>query len=1054
MGKFEVYSASAGAGKTYTLVKNYLKICLDSENNMKFREILAITFTNKAANEMKERIVEQLKEFSEYTSPRKDPDKSYGMLLQLAEEIGVAPEKLSYRARDVLSNILHNYSAFSVSTIDKFTNRLIRSFAQDLKLSSNYEVELDSGEMLSEAIDRMLADLEENSTTSEVLLQFINTKLDEGKSPRPEMNLQQMGYNLFNEGAMPFLKKLRGLDTSSIMQAGKKMKAELVEMEDRLKKQALQLMELIKANGIEKMDFSGGHVYNFINYYLEGRVDKWAPGKMVLKGLEPDASFYAKAKAKTLAFKFDPIELDLRNGLQLLVESFQELFPRYHLIDRILRDIYSLATLAEIESNLELVKEETNRLPIGEFNKLISEKLDKEPTAYLYEKLGDRYHFFFIDEFQDTSVLQWKNLLPLINNAMASSGSVMIVGDGKQSIYRWRGGEVSQFINLCNDADPSNKVAVGEQLMELYPRYNINLGSNYRSRKNVVEFNNEFFTLTGKMLEGEHFQVLYNEASQNVERQEGGYVYLKRFSYDKQTYEEQQCRECLRIIRDAVKRNYSLSDITIITRRKQESALLADFLVKENIAVVSPDSLEVSQSSGVRALVSFLKFLVRPDDLEGRWEFLNALWSQPAIQARFDEKHLFLDRYIHQQALQVHHFLEEHIEAYNYAELLKLSLGDKIYRMSAILKLEVQGNPFLHTFLDQAVDYQNKKQDGEAGFIRWWEEKGCTKSINLPAGVEAVNLMTVHKSKGLEFPVTIVPFADWLATREPMGSSTWMEVGSLEMHGLPVARVGLSEQQYAYDVYRQLHQANKENVYLDNLNLAYVAFTRAVDELYVLSARGIFQEGEKLTRYISSYFETKGLDPECIEIGSRGVKEAKNQEKVSGRGNLMEYASVNWFDKLRVSVDAPLNWKAGEGDQASYGKKVHSLMSKITDSKQVDSVLARELERGNISSDEYSELLPVIQGLTQDPVLVQYFEEGLEVFNEEEILIPGNISARPDRVVRKGDKLHIIDYKTGVPLPVHQEQVNGYRLLLQEMGYPDGDNVLVYLAGQPEVVKW
>ncbi len=1053
MGKFEVYNASAGAGKTYTLVKNYLAICLGSENTMKFREILAITFTNKAANEMKERIVEQLRQMGTYTASDKKDDAAYSMLFQLADELKLSPEKVSYRSRDILSTILHNYSAFSVSTIDKFTNRLIRSFAQDLKLNSNYEVELDSGEMLSEAIDRMLANLVEGSSTSQVLLEFVNAKLDEGKSPRPEQSLQDMGKNLFDEGAMPFLKKLKGFDSARVMEAGKSLKKEQKQFEASLKSQADQLLDLIHSHGVEKMDFSRGTVYNYITNLQNTDESKWPPNATVLKVLD-GGDFYSRANAKNVASKFSPIESELRHGLALAVESVLENYPRYHLISKILTDIYSLATLAEIESNLELVKDETNRLPIGEFNKLISEKLDQEPTAYLFEKLGDRYHYFFIDEFQDTSVLQWKNLLPLIGNAMASSGSVMIVGDGKQSIYRWRGGDVSQFVNLSNDTDPSNKILVGEEIRELYQREKVTLGSNYRSRKQVVEFNNDFFTKAASQLEGEQFKDLYNEASQKVERQEGGYVYLNRLQHDKDTYEEQQCEECLRIIMSVADRGYDLKDITIITRRKQDGSLLAEFLLNHAISVVSPDSLIIAQSADVRAVVSFLKFLVRPDDHGIRWDFLNKIWEADTVRKGFSEKHLFLDKLIHLRAHDLHHYLEETLEGYSLSGILELSLLDKVYRIANMLNLPIQTNPFLHTFMDQVVDYQNKKGDGEAGFVRWWDDKGSSRSISLPEGNSAVNIMTVHKSKGLEFPVTIVPFADWLATTEPGGSSTWMNIEEFNIEGLPVARVKLSESNETFETYRELYNSNKENVYLDNLNLAYVAFTRAVDELYVIGSTGKHKDSQNFTRYIAHYFKESDIDGNMLELGEPLALTRETDLKTAEAKGFDLYKGANWYQKVRISIDAPLNWIDEESSSAAYGKRVHSLMAQVNTKSDVNDVLQKNLDEGYISSLEYDELKPVIGGLVNDSVLQTYYVDGLEVINEEEILIPGNFSARPDRVVVGDNRAHIIDYKTGVVQQNHRQQLDEYRALLTRMGYPNGDNVLIYLAEKPEVVKW
>jgi ATP-dependent exoDNAse (exonuclease V) beta subunit len=1049
MGKFEVYNASAGAGKTYALVKNYLAICLASDNTMKFREILAITFTNKAANEMKERITAQLEVMASYNSPQRQEDKKYAMLFQLAEQLDMSVEKLSFRSKDVLTAILHNYSAFSVSTIDKFTNRLIRSFAQDLKLNSNYEVELDNGEMLAEAIDRMLADLDENSATSGVLLEFISNRLDEGKSPRPEQGLQDMGKNLFDEGALPFLKKLAGFDSSRVMEAGKGLRKEQEVFKKYLNDTAKELLALIHSQGLGKGDFTRGTVYKYLLYLTGDDEKKWIPNKTVAEAIE-GKSFYPSGKSKALAAQFEPIESELRGGLLQLVEKLKDGYPRYHLVNRVLRDIYSLATLAEIEKNLELVKDESNRLPIGEFNKLISEKLEQEPTAYLYEKLGDRYHYFFVDEFQDTSVLQWKNLLPLINNAMASSGSVMIVGDGKQSIYRWRGGDVSQFISLSDNTDTSNKIEVNGEIRELYDREKISLGSNFRSRKTVVDFNNRFFTTAGGLLEGERFKNLYNEAYQNPERQDGGYVYLNRLEYDKDSFEERQCDEVYRIVQDALSRGFTLKDITIITRRKHEGAVLAEFLLGKGLRVVSPDSLMLEQSAEVRSIVSFIKFLVRPDDHGVRWDFLDKLWVNQATDTV--EKHQFINSLIHQPAYLVHQFIEQNSEGYQLEKLLQLSLVDKAYYIAMLLRLPVQTNPFLHTFMDQVIDYQYKNENGESGFVRWWDDKGSSRSISLPEGNDALNIMTVHKSKGLEFPITIVPFADWFATYEPGGSDSWIDLESVGIGDLPVARVKLSESEMVFEEYENLTKQNKENVYLDNINLAYVAFTRAVDELYVIGSKRKGRDSSRLSRYINQYYTLNEAEGDVVEMGNP-VQRIKEQPQKVTMG-LPSYEAANWLERVKISVDAPLDWTTGEAEATSYGKKVHSLLAQVRAKAELEQILDLSFAYGTIDDKERSELRPLVEALLENEILAPYFAENLKVLNEEEILIPGGRTARPDRVVLEGEVAHIIDYKTGEISETHKLQLDNYRVLLNQMGYEAGDNVLIYLSAKPEVMKW
>lgn len=1047
LSKFRIYNASAGAGKTYTLVKEFLKICLAGDVASQYRNILAITFTNKAANEMKERIVQKLEVFADEKESVKDP-----MFLQLPEDMGVSSVKLSYASQAALKSILHNYSAFSVSTIDKFTNRLIRSFSQDLKLSSNYEVELDTDDLLREAVDRMLADLREGDATSKVLLEFINDKLSEGKSPRPEQSLLAMGKNLFDESAYPYLKLLKGFGKEEVMKAAGKLRREKKEWEDKWSNEASEILEFIDQNGIKKEHFSGKHLHNFIEYVENKVVDKWPTSSTVVKFVFNGEPFYAKTKAKDLAPLFDPIEDVLRKRLTGLFTEMVEVFPRYHLITKILKDVYSLAVLAEIDKNLQEVKEESNKLPIGEFNKLISDKLENEPTAYLFEKLGDRYQYFFVDEFQDTSVLQWRNLLPLINNALSASGSAMIVGDAKQSIYRWRGGEVGQFIDLSNDVDPSNKVLLNGEEIELYTRETINLGSNYRSRKNVVEFNNDFFTKSGDLMQEEIFKEIYAASNQNVERNDGGYVCLKQLEYDKETYDQQQCEEVLGVISDALSRNYALGDITVITRKKDYLAILAEFLLDNGIKVISPDSLLLDQSEEVRSLVSFLKFLSRPDDFAARWDFLSSLWMLDAVKEKYVEEHEFISSHVKSTPAELNSALAEIISGYNYQELLQQGLLDKVYLLAKWFKLDVQGNPFLHTFVDKVSDFQNNKKGGEAEFCRYWDDKGSRQSIALPDGVDAVNLMTVHKSKGLEFPITIVPFADWLSTSEPNGSSAWISLETHDMAELPVARVSLSENENAHEDYQGLHRRNKSLVYLDNLNLAYVAFTRAVDELYVFGSKGKHKDKQNLTMYISQYFQNKGVEGLLLEVGDRVLKQSHDENDNA----LMwqNYDAVSWQDRLRITIDAPLDWTSGESESTSYGKKVHGVFAKLNGTRSVEEILDEEVFLGRLTNDESTALKALVGSVLANPEVAPYFRRDIRVLNEADILLPGKGSLRPDRLSLDGEKVHIIDYKTGVSNTHHQQQLDEYAGVLSQMGLTIGDKVLIYLNERPEVVKW
>lgn len=1050
MARFQVYNASAGAGKTFSLVKNYLRICLAEGNPKKFMQVLAITFTNKAANEMKERIVSSLYEFAH--PPQGTPP---GMLRQLAEEMQTEPGILQQRADEALKAILHNYSAFSVSTIDKFTNRLIRSFAQDLKLSANYEVAIDGNEMLNEAVERLLSSLQEDQPAASVLTEFVERQLREGKSPRPEAGLVEMGKNLFQERALNHINRLKGKSLEELIASKNKLFAERAQLEKEVSNLACDLQELVSRSGLEKSDFNRGVVYNYLAYCSESDIKKWSPGKMVVDVLEGE-EFYSKSKAKTHAAKFAPVESELREGLKNLAGKVKENLPRIWVLNAILKEIYSLIVLSEIDRSLQEIKEESNRLPIGEFNKLISERLRDEPSEYLYEKIGERYRNFFIDEFQDTSLLQWQNLIPLVNNAMAADGTAMIVGDGKQSIYRWRGGEVSQFLGLSTGEDTSNLIMSGQGLVQLYERETLNLPSNYRSRKNIVDFNNRFFTCCAPQLEKPEHVQLFEQAKQQPTAGENGYVKVQLLDYDsgqREEYQQAQCREVYRIVQDALRRGFRLRDVTVLVRNHHGGSLVAEYLLSKGVDVISSDSLELGQSREVQMLVSFLRMLHRPDHYENRLELLHYVYEHFAEHREHPDLYLFQSTHLREEQDKLLGFLKELIPGFEPDRIAQSPLLDIVLYLQNILELKHQNDIYLQTFTDKVYDHALRNDGQLSSFIRWWDQRGAGQKIQLPASTNAVQIMTIHKSKGLQFKVSILAFADWLAARE-RDPATWVELEEETYHGLPTARIGISKAEDLNDSIglQEIYETNKHDVLLDNLNLLYVALTRAVDELYVLSAEGM--KTGHIPDYFRHFMQENEMEGNSFEFGEPVKMKAPEQVALELKPAPFAYRLAQWTERLAVAADAPRNWQGSESGETAYGKKLHSLLAEVKYASDIDLVVQQQLHRGNLKPEEQEELRALLLKVVEHPDLKDLFSEASEIFNERELLLPAGKSLRPDRVVILNGKAHIIDYKTGVQREEHRQQVEDYRKYLNEMNLAPGRNMLVYLKHEPEILSW
>ena len=459
---FKIYSASAGSGKTFTLVKEYLKICLKTKSPQKFMAILAITFTNKAAAEMKERIIKSLKAFS-------DPDKAeqteLDMMVLIAEETGLAKKELQSRAQLIFENILHNYSRFAIGTIDKFTHRVLKTFAQDLDLPNNFEVEMDHKLLLKQAVDLLISKAGEDEKLTKLFVNFIQNKTADDKSWLIEKDFYSIAEELLKESGQEHCENLKNLGLDNFFKLRKEVQSYTNKIDHKLSIIGQEFISDCKNTGLRSEWFAGGARSGLPKYFEFLRSKNWEkykPSDSNLKNIEKE-NWYAGKAPKEAYSQIDAVQEKFYPLVKKAIEILKE-YPKYVHFKLIAHNLYSVAVLHEISKEMQQIKEQNNIIPIGEFNKKIAEVLQNEEGNFIYERLGERYANYFIDEFQDTSELQWKNLIPLIENAIADGqkpGSAMIVGDAKQAIYRWRGGEVDQFINLQQvAADPNSQGAI------------------------------------------------------------------------------------------------------------------------------------------------------------------------------------------------------------------------------------------------------------------------------------------------------------------------------------------------------------------------------------------------------------------------------------------------------------------------------------------------------------------------------------------------------------------------------------------------------------------
>ncbi|MGC1515646.1 MAG: UvrD-helicase domain-containing protein, partial [Maribacter sp.] len=571
---FTIYNASAGSGKTYALAKEYLKIILASPQN--FKKILAITFTNKAVNEMKHRILNSLQEFSETQSV----DTAAPLFHDLIAETALSFEELKATSGLRLKQILHNYAFFDISTIDKFTHRLIRTFAKDLKIPQNFEVVLDTDLLLQEAVERIIGKAGEDIEFTKVLLDFALEKIDDDRSWDIGFDLLKIGKLVFDENNIPHLAGLKEKELGDFLALQRLLKNKIFDIEKSVSEKASQSLDAIQKEGLDYKDFPRETLPKHFQRIRDGLYN---PSQLYNNKLEENL-----IEGNILKAKSTPPSAALSALLLQHYQHIKALIYKRGLFANITRNIIPFALLNAIQKELKTIQVEKDQLSISEFNTLIAQEIKNQPAPFIYERLGEKYRHYFIDEFQDTSQMQWENLIPLIGSALEGEdaygdmGSLFLVGDPKQAIYRWRGGKAEQFLEL----------ATHEKHPFTIPSKLVTLPKNYRSHAEIINFNNAFFQSISPLLKNPTYQEFFRMGNrQETNQKEGGYVRLSLLEIEN---EEEYGLETVRIVKDCLAKGYRYSDMCIIVRKKKQGSFLADLLMQHRIPVVSSDSLLLS----------------------------------------------------------------------------------------------------------------------------------------------------------------------------------------------------------------------------------------------------------------------------------------------------------------------------------------------------------------------------------------------------------------------------------------------------------------------------
>ncbi|GGZ74939.1 UvrD-helicase domain-containing protein [Algibacter mikhailovii] len=1036
---FSIYNASAGSGKTYTLVKEYLKHLFQSDNLFHFKRILAITFTNKAVAEMKERIVNALVMFSsEHILQEGD-----SMFDAIGKELQIPPEHLQKKSKLLLNTIIHNYAAFDISTIDGFTHKIIRTFAHDLKLPLNFEVELDQDALLNEAVDSLISKTGTNKALTKVLVDFAIEKADDDKSWDLSFDFNKIAKLLINENDKPFIDGLKGKTLKDFDSLKKKLTKEILELEKKIVSDAQHVLDLINKAGLDHSNFSRSTLPNHFKKVLNLELNSLYSNK-----LEENISERKGIYTKTL-------DAHLAQSIDALLPQIEEFYKTiksqvYHLkfLKNFYKNITPLSVLNAINNELTQLKAEQNKMLISEFNSIISKEIIAQPTPFIYERLGEKFKHYFIDEFQDTSVMQWENLSPLIDNALASEqGSTMLVGDAKQAIYRWRGGKAEQFIELFNKTNtPFNT----EQSIR-------NLEENYRSYKEIICFNNGFFNfLANQVFKNEVYQNLYSNANQNIINDKEGFVELSFLELDKTDDKDVIFPEVvLKKIKQCQGNGYMLEDICILVRKKKEGVAIANFLSLQNISIISSETLLLANSAEVTFINDLLALLIQPNNKEIKIKVLNYLTTKLNIE----DKHNFFINHLNLNTFDLLESFAHYSIHVSLDKLLSLPFYDLVETIIRSFSLVLKSNAYIQFYLDVVLDYSDKKGSDIAGFLDYFDKKKNNLSIISPKGQNAVQIMTIHKSKGLEFPVVIFPYAN-MNIYEDIEPKEWYPLDPNTYEGFSYTSLSYNKDFAFYghegEIIYNRHQSELE---LDSINLLYVALTRPVEQLFILSTKDITSKGiisdNKYSGLFISYLQSLGKwnDSETLYTFGNPQKTSKNKTNQIHNISEANFLSTAKEDhNIKIISKSAYLWDTNQQEAIEKGNLIHNIMSQILTSQDIDPVFQNFIALGIISYEQAVPLKETVLRIVEHPELKDYFKSNLTIFNERDIISKTGLILRPDRIILNAkSEAIIIDYKTGLEDVKHEQQIMSYNDVLMEMNITVKKRILIYIDNEIRV---
>lgn len=1081
-----IFKSSAGSGKTYTLVLEYLRLALQSPGA--YRRMLAVTFTNKATEEMKNRILEVLSALA-----AKDPsDKTHQVRQRLADFLSISPSEVDRRSQVLLTNLLQDYSRFSVSTIESFFQRVLRAVAKELNLPMGYDLQLSNAEAIQDAVARTLVQVDAHPVLASYLESYAYDQWQQEKDFRLENLLQNFSQELFRESFQEMVASDSGavFAKEAIIGLKKQLRTELDAFWRSIQRPAAEGIRMMDELGLTVADFPHGQS-SAANLFA--KVHRAKPYQTDPKEVEPNdrnrgslekENLWISAKNKGNPVFQRALDMGIVEAMADLIERIDAGMSGALLAYRVLPQLPALGVFSDIEESLNAYRRENQTLLISDATRLLRQTVSESDTPFLYEKLANQYQHFLIDEFQDTSDGQWKNFLPLIVNGLATDGVSLLVGDVKQAIYRWRNG------------NPELLLSQAEADLRGHDKVIVPLTTNYRSAAPVVAFNNQFFShfarvaptvfLKGEegsadgesdLVEDSGFQSLIPQAYADVVQEikhttMSGFVQVRLFTQPKRGDEEtpdwkEQSWESMKgDLRQILADGYSPEDICFLTRKNEEAVWLAKMLRQEtytqivdgeaknlHFKVATAESLLISSHPPVALLAGALNILATPDHNP-----LTELLLQRVMAQLADSGQGTIGESAFQSRDQVK-LLIRRIESER-RTLLKMPVSSLINQLAGWLNVDTS-DPFYLAFQQWMQEASAANPGGLSACMEQWEKEGRKKYLDADKLPGAIRIMSVHKSKGLEFPVVMMPFANW---RVFQADTMWLRPEVHQYDGIDFPLRVASGKDLAKTVAAPEFLRERDRVLLESVNLAYVAFTRARERLYLGIPKG--ESSVSIAKGLEQTLkEMKGLEGDW-EKGVLTMGKCEPIRKTSvhamGVGDAGRALTLvptpprqgigrMGSDRFRIRRRGSFQSRDLEGRQAkvSRGVLLHDLLSKVHRAEDVAAAVAGLELRGNLSPEDAANLLQDLQEFLTSTAGTNWFSGNWKVLNEAEILTPEGKSWRPDRVMVSPDGLEavVVDYKTGEKRREHENQVQHYMGMLSQMGYPKVAGWLLYLEG-------